>query len=317
MTAKDKLFTALLGLFGLGCLWPQISPALALAAGAVLALALGNPFGEKISKASRLLLALSVVGIGAGMDLHDVLKAGASGLGYTLAGIVFALGLGALLGRALKADRDTSLLVSVGTAICGGSAIAAIAPVIRAKPHAISVALATVFLLNGVALVVFPPVGHFFGLSQEQFGLWAALAVHDTSSVVGATLHYGQEALQTGTTVKLARALWIVPLAFFIGYAYARKGEDAGGGKVKKPWFILGFIALAALVTWFPALQGAGEIVAAVAKRLMVLTLFLIGTNLTMDALKSVGPRPLVLGVVLWLCVAGLTLWAVMVEIVR
>src|SRR5690606_35010186 len=147
----------------------------------------------------------------------------------------------------------------VGTAICGGSAIAAVAPVIRARPQAVSVALATVFLLNGIALVIFPPIGHFFSLSQEQFGLLAALAIHDTSSVVGATLHYGQEALQTGTTVKLARALWIVPLALALGHWHAKKGEGAAEGKTRKPWFILAFILLAALVTWFPALKEAGD----------------------------------------------------------
>lgn len=324
MSAKDKLFIGLLATLGLACLWPAVPPAAALAAGLLLALVLGNPYAHLTAKASRRLLAVSVVGLGAGMDLAAVARAGLAGLGYTFAGIAGALLLGIFLGKVLKAERDTSLLVSAGTAICGGSAIAAIAPVIRAEPPAVAVALGTVFILNAVALVIFPPLGHHFGLSEHQFGLWAALAIHDTSSVVGATMQYGAEALQTGTTVKLARALWIVPLALLFGYIETKKGAVAPEAKAAKknektakPWFILGFLLMAALFTYIPALAPAGETVAAVARRLLVLTLFLIGANLTLPALRAAGLRPLVQGVILWLVVSAAALGAVMAGVIR
>jgi uncharacterized integral membrane protein (TIGR00698 family) len=224
--------------------------------------------------------------------------------------------VGLLLGRFLKVDRDAGLLISVGTAICGGSAIAAAAPVLRARPHQVSVALATVFLLNGVALVLFPPIGHLAGLGQNAFGLWAALAIHDTSSVVGAGLAYGPRALAVATTVKLARALWIVPMTLALGYMVARRqkqtGEAAGeSGPVKKPWFIGGFLLMAALVTWVPGLQRPGHFVALGAHHVLVLTLFLIGAGLSREALRTVGFRPFIQGLALWLIVASLGLGAV------
>ena len=213
-------------------------------------------------------------------------------------------------------DREAGLLIAIGTAICGGSAIAAAAPVLRARPHQVSVALATVFLLNAAALVLFPPIGHWAGLGQGAFGLWAALAIHDTSSVVGAGMAYGPKALAVATTVKLARALWIVPLTLGLGWLVALRRRQAdpeagAGAPVKKPWFIGGFLAMAAVVTWIPALHGAGHLVAAAAHRLLVLALFLIGAGLSRQALRDVGARPFVQGLLLWLTVASLGLAAV------
>jgi uncharacterized integral membrane protein (TIGR00698 family) len=208
----------------------------------------------------------------------------------------------------------------VGTAICGGSAIAAVAPVIRAKDEEVSMALATVFLLNATALVIFPLIGHALHLGERPFGLWAALAIHDTSSVVGAASGYGPEALLVATTTKLARALWIVPVAFGIGLLYARfhvfDGE-AGHAKAKRPWFILGFLAMAALVTFVPALKPAGAWVNAAAKRTLVLTLFLLGCGLSREALKRVGPRPFLQGLLLWICVGAGSLGAIRLGWIR
>jgi uncharacterized integral membrane protein (TIGR00698 family) len=255
------------------------------------------------------------------MNLGTVARVGLHGLGYTAISLTFVMAAGMLLGRFLKVDRDAGLLISIGTAICGGSAIAAAAPVLRARPHQVSVALATVFLLNGVALVLFPPIGHLAGLSQNAFGLWAALAIHDTSSVVGAGLAYGPRALAVATTVKLARALWIVPMTLGLGYWVAQRQKQAGAdgsgmaaeeaGPVKQPWFIGGFLLVAALVTWVPGLRQAGHFVAMGAHHVLVLTLFLIGAGLSREALRTVGFRPFIQGLVLWLIVASLGLGAV------
>ncbi len=308
----------LLPLLALASLWPSVPSWAALLVGILLALALGNPYAARTKALTPRLLSLSVVGLGAGMDLVKVAKAGLAGFAYTAAGLALALALGWALGRALKVARDTSVLLSVGTAICGGSAIAAVAPVIRAKDEEVSMALATVFLLNATALVIFPMVGHGLHLAERPFGLWAALAIHDTSSVVGAASGYGAEALLVATTTKLARALWIVPVAFGIGLAYARLGAfdgeavDAHGrAKAKRPWFILGFLAMAALVTFVPALRPAGDWVNSAAKRSLVLTLFLLGCGLSREALKRVGPRPFVQGLLLWICVGAGSLGAI------
>jgi uncharacterized integral membrane protein (TIGR00698 family) len=296
-------------------LTPYVSSGVALLGGVIFAVLLGNPYAEQTRKYTHNLLSLSVIGLGAGMNLIVVGQVGLAGIGYTVIGIASALILGTILGKFLKIQPETSLLISAGTAICGGSAIAAISPVIRAKPQEVSISLGTVFILNAVALFVFPWVGHHFNLSETQFGLWAALAIHDTSSVVGASMQYGAHALQVGTTVKLARALWIVPVSFGIGILWARKNKaaDAGAaGKAKKPWFILGFLIMAALVTWIPALQEPGHVVEGIAKRLLVLTLFFIGSNLTKETLKSVGIKPFVQGLILWIVIASSTLGAIL-----
>jgi uncharacterized integral membrane protein (TIGR00698 family) len=306
--------TTLLILGGALALAPFTPAAAALVGGTLLALTLGNPWQTTTRAWTQRLLPLAVVGLGADMNLRAVAKAGLHGLGYTAISLALVLALGWWLARWLKVERDAGLLISVGTAICGGSAIAAVAPVLRARDHEISVALATVFLLNAVALVLFPPIGHAAGLGQEAFGLWSALAIHDTSSVVGAGLAYGPRALEVATTVKLARALWIVPLTLGIGWHVARRGEAAAAADappIKKPWFIAGFLAMAALVTFVPALHAPGHLIAVAARRLLVLTLFLIGAGLSREALRSVGLRPFLQGLLLWLIVGSLGLGVV------
>lgn len=306
-------------LLGMLCLFPFVTAAMALVAGMVAALLLGNPYHDQTSAATRKLLAWCVIGLGAGMDLVDVAHAGVRGIGYTAVSIVLVLIAGVVIGRQFKSERETSFLITVGTAICGGSAIAAIAPVINARSAAISVSMGVVFALNAAALLIFPAIGHMAGLSQEAFGLWSALAIHDTSSVVGAGMHYGQQALEVGTTVKLARALWIVPLVIAVSFYVQRTAPLADGQaqpKRRYPWFILGFLAVAAVVTWVPALADVGQVVARVARQGLVLCLFLIGANLTRETLRMVGLRPLMQGVALWVLAAGLSLVAIKTGII-
>lgn len=290
---------------------PVVPAPLALGAGVAFGLLFGNPWADASKQWSTRLLQLSVVGLGAAMNLGQVAAAGARGFAGTLVGITAALAVSHALGRLLRTEPTTGVLVGVGTAICGGSAIAAVAPVVRARPEQTSVALAVVFVLNAVALLLFPRLGHALDLSQEQFGVWAALAIHDTSSVVGAGLEYGPRALELATTVKLARALWIVPLALVAARLWAPK-DGAASAKPKKPWFILGFVLAAALVTFVPPLQAPGALVAVAARRLLVLTLFLIGAGLTRKALAQVGGRALLHGVLLWVLVAAGSLAAVL-----
>jgi uncharacterized integral membrane protein (TIGR00698 family) len=277
------------------------SAATALICGIAIAFLFGNPFKQLTQTYTPTILACSVAGLGAGLNLITIYQAGLQGLGLTALTISSTLLLGFFIGWLFKSDRDTTFLISVGTAICGGSAIAAVAPVLRARPQAISVAISTVFLLNALALLVFPVIGHFFGLSQHQFGLWSALAIHDTSSVVGAGLQYGTEALQTGVTVKLARTLWIIPLTIGFGLYFRHPGQ---GHVLRLPWFIAGFAVMAALVTWVPALHDAGHLIGQVAQRGLVLALFLIGLNLSPESLKNVGARPFLQGLLLWLIVS-------------
>lgn len=311
---KETLSKYLLPLFGALCLFPIIDPALALVMGIAFTLLIGNVYKTHTEKLSRVLLIWGVIGLGANMNLLEVLQAGASGFVYTAISIILVMGLGLLLARTLKVSRQNGLLITVGTAICGGSAIAAIAPVIHARSSSIAISLAVVFIMNAVALIALPYIGHALEMSQHSFGLWAALAIHDTSSVVGAGLKFGEEALQTGTSVKLARALWIVPMVLAVQALYVHDDLPEGEPKPKRkyPWFILGFLALAALVTFFPVLSEAGEWVAYAARRDLVLTLFLIGANIHADVLKSVGFRPFVFGVLLWLLVAIISLAAIL-----
>lgn len=299
---RRGLFLAL----GLAALTPWVPAAAALVAGLIFALTLGNPFPEASKRWQPRLLQGSVVGLGAAMNLGVVARVGLSGLGQTFLTLSLTLATALLLAKLLRTEPTTSLLVGVGTAICGGSAIAAVAPAIGAKSHQASVALAVVFLLNAAALVIFPAVGHLVALTPAQFGLWSALAIHDTSSVVGAALQFGGEALAVGTTVKLARALWILPLTLVLARLWPHEG--AGGGAAKRPYFILGFLAVAALVTWVPALATPGAWVAAAARRLLVATLFLVGAGVSREALRQVGVRPLVLGGLLWALVLSATL---------
>jgi uncharacterized integral membrane protein (TIGR00698 family) len=275
-----------------------VSPPVALVGGILYGFSFIHPFHLEARQLSKFLLQASVVGLGFGMDLRQVLHVGRSGFLYTAGSISFAMALGWGLGKILAVKQRASFLITVGTAICGGSAIAAIAPIISADEEEIAVSLGTVFLLNSVALLAFPAIGMAVHLSQIQFGLWAALAIHDTSSVVGATAKFGAVALTVGTTVKLARALWIVPLS--VGTAIARKSK----ARIHWPWFIL-FFCLAAVAntyvarfhTIYPSLQHLGVIG-------LTVTLFLIGTGLSKKTVQDVGLRPLVQGIVLWIIVA-------------
>ena len=295
-------------------LCPFVSSAIALMTGIAIALLFGNFYLDRTRKLAPKLMSNAIIGLGAGMNLAVVGKVGIQGIGYTIAGISATMLLGTMLGKMFRTERDTSTLLTVGTAICGGSAIAAVASTIRAKSHEISVALGVVFFLNALALFIFPTIGHYFNLTETQFGLWSALAIHDTSSVVGSSMQFGPHALEVGTTVKLARALWIVPLTLGISFMYARNGHEklSPKEKPKRPWFILGFLLTAALVTYIPLLQPTGHVVELVAKRVMVLTLFFIGTNLTKATVQSVGIKPFLQGISLWFLVATGTLGAIL-----
>jgi uncharacterized integral membrane protein (TIGR00698 family) len=288
-----------------------LSPPIALTAGILFGLSFKHPFISESRGIARTLLQCSVVALGFGMNLDEVLKAGRSGFIYTALGISFALLAGLALGKLLEVRGNSSFLITAGTAICGGSAIAAIGPVLEANEEEMAVSLGTVFILNSVALLIFPPIGTALQLSQSQFGLWAALAIHDTSSVVGAATKYGPEAVVIGTTVKLARALWIVPLALATAAVRRRRAEKSStggdsGARVQFPWFILFFVLAALANTYLPALPSATKTFFTLGKLGLTATLFLIGSGISQSTLKEVGWRPLLLGVLLWLGV-GLT----------
>src|SRR5271154_2857243 len=272
-----------------------VSPPVALALGLVFGLTLPHPYGGEAKKFSRFLLPASVVGLGFGMNLHQVLQAGRSGFVYTMLGISFALLAGMGLGALLGVRRVPAFLISTGTAICGGSAIAAVGPITHASDEEMAISLGTIFVLNSVALLTFPFLGAAFHLTQTQFGLWAALAIHDTSSVVGAAAKYGAVALAVGTTVKLARALWIVPVALATAVV---KGAKA---KIQWPWFIAFFCLAAVCNTYLPAGAHAYGLLTKLAKIGLTVTLYLIGSGISIATLKEVGHRPLLQGVTLWL----------------
>ena len=289
------------------CLFPFITAPIALALGLVFALTLGNPFPKFNSKATGYLLRISVIGLGFGIQANQALEAGSKGFLFTIVSILGTIILGYLVGKWAKIDSKTSHLISCGTAICGGSAIAAVAPVIKASQHQISVALGTVFILNAVALFVFPVIGNYLHLTQQQFGLWAAIAIHDTSSVVGAAGKYGAEALQIATTVKLARALWIIPVVFFSAFVFKNKES-----KIAIPYFILLFFVAMLLNSYVPAIAPLSAVINAMAKRGVVVVLFLIGSGLSKEALQSVGVKPFFQGVFLWLVIASASLFTIM-----
>ncbi len=280
---------------------------LALGSGIAIALASGQRPPTRVKRLTTLALQLGIVALGAGMNLAVVWSVGTSGAAITALTLSLALAAAIVLGRVLRVPGATPLLVGVGTAICGGSAIAAAASVVEPDEHELSVSLAVVFVLNAVALVLFPAIGHALGLSQPVFGRWAALGIHDTSSVVGAGMAYGTQALQIATTTKLARALWIVPIT--IALALARGSGSSPGGLwarlrgVRWPYFIAAFIAVAAAFTWIPALGPAAHATVLVGQRTLVLALFLIGLSLSRAALAKIGARPLLLGIALWILV--------------
>lgn len=275
-----------------------LSPPVALAAGLVYGFSFIHPYHLDAKRLSKLLLQVSVVGLGFGMDLNQVLHAGRSGFVYTAISITFAMLLGWGLGKVLAVKQRISFLISAGTAICGGSAIAAVAPISGASEEEIAVSLGTVFVLNSVALLAFPAIGSMLHLTQTQFGLWSALAIHDTSSVVGAAAKYGAIALAVGTTVKLARALWIVPMS--VGTAMVRKSK----ARIQLPWFILFFCLAAVANTYLPVFQPAYPTLKHLGIIGLTVTLFLIGTGLSKQTLREVGVRPLLQGVLLWIVVA-------------
>jgi uncharacterized integral membrane protein (TIGR00698 family) len=290
----------------IACLTPWVSPPMALVLGLIIAFFVGHPFLHLNHKATHILLQLSVVGLGFGMNAGSALKAGREGILFTIASITGTLLFGLLLGRLLRIDKKTSSLIACGTAICGGSAIAAISPVIKAEEKQISVALGTVFLLNSIALFLFPAIGHFLHLTQTQFGLWAAIAIHDTSSVVGAAGKYGPRALEVATTVKLARALWIIPVAM-LAALFFRTGKQ----KIKIPWFIGAFV-LAMLINTYLPLPVVSHVLTQASKIGLTLTLFLIGSGLSGQVLRNTGVRPLLQGILLWVAISTFALWAVM-----
>ncbi len=293
------------------CLSPYGSAPVALALGLALALTLGNPFPQLTGKRATYLLQASVVMLGFGMNLEAVYNAGKSGIAFIVAVISSALVLGFLFGRFLKLPKRITTLVSTGTAICGGSAIAAVGPAIKAESDEMSVSLGTIFVLNAVALFTFPLIGHSLGMSQNQFGMWAAIAIQDTSSVVGASSAYGPEALAVAATVKLARALWIAPIALALAFIFREKDAKA---KIVIPWFIFLFVLAAAIRTFSPAFifPSMFEGLVNLAKAGFTVTLFLIGLSLSREMLKKVGVRPFLLGAMLWVVIASATLFAVL-----
>ncbi|MGO3644452.1 MAG: YeiH family protein [Pseudoalteromonas sp.] len=295
---KKPLF---IGLFLL-CALPIVGSGTALIVGALFALTIGNPFTELSQKASKWMLKLAVVGLGFSVDFNQVIEVGRSSLVLTIVSITAIIGLGEILTQVFKLNRNTGVLISFGTAICGGSAIAAMAPVIKAKDHEVAVALGIVFLLNGVGLLLFPSIGHYLELSQEQFGMWAALAIHDTSSVVGASATYGAAALSIATTVKLTRAMWIIPYTPLAGMFW-RSDE-----KASIPLFIVGFLAAALINTYLPDYHVVWGVFNVLAKELLVMTLFLIGSGLSLHVLKNAGIKPFIMAILLWIVVSSVIL---------
>lgn len=286
------------------CFFPVVSPPIALFLGIIFVNIFGQVFNA--DKIIKIVLQVSIVGLGFGINLKQALQAGSEGFLFTVFSITLIVVLGIVLGYIFRIDKIITQLISFGTAICGGSAIAAIAPILKADGKQTSVSLGIIFLLNALALFIFPEIGQYFHLSQNQFGIWSAIAIHDTSSVVGAASKYGHEALQTATTVKLARALWIIPISFVLSFL------NKSGGKVKIPYFI-GFFVLAILVnSYFPAIKEVTDYVVDFSKSSLKVALFLIGTGLSFQNLKNIGIKPLLLGIILWVVISVISLFAVL-----
>ena len=286
------------------CFFPIVSPPIALFLGIIFVNIFGQVFNA--DKIIKIVLQVSIVGLGFGINLKQALQAGSEGFLFTVFSITLIVVLGIVLGYIFRIDKIITQLISFGTAICGGSAIAAIAPILKADGKQTSVSLGIIFLLNALALFIFPEIGQYFHLSQNQFGIWSAIAIHDTSSVVGAASKYGHEALQTATTVKLARALWIIPISFMLSFL------NKSGGKVKIPYFI-GFFILAILVnSYFPVIKEVTDYVVDFSKSSLKVALFLIGTGLSFQNLKNIGIKPLLLGIILWVVISVISLFAVL-----
>lgn len=291
-----------------------VSPAVALFAGIVLALFVGNPYGALSKKVSKYLLQTAVVGLGFGMNLHESLAAGKDGIIFTIVSVTGVMVIGYSIGRMMGILPKLSYLISAGTAICGGSAIAAVSPVVKADDNETSISLAVIFTLNAIALFIFPPIGEMLGLTQNQFGLWAAIAIHDTSSVVGAASIYGEEALKVATTVKLTRALWIIPLSIVSIFIFARQNRNQEGEKTKIniPWFIFLFILAMVISTYISLPEGLLEVIKVASHKALSVTLFLIGCGLSVASIKKVGFKPVLLGVILWIIISVVTLFVVL-----
>ena len=286
---------------GMSAFSSWVTPPLALFLGLAFALLCGQAYPKFNKKVSKKLLQYSVVGLGFGMNLQASLASGKEGMLFTIVSVVGTMLIGTFIGwKILKVNRDTSYLISAGTAICGGSAIAAVGPVIKAKDSDMSVALATIFVLNAIALFIFPVFGHWLGMTEQEFGTWAAIAIHDTSSVVGAGAAYGEEALQVATTIKLTRALWIIPLALVTSFIFKRKDR-----KISIPWFILWFIVAMLINTYaLDNVPEVGKAISGLARKGLIITMFFIGASLSTDVLKAVGIKPLVQGVLLWIVIS-------------
>jgi len=276
-----------------------VTPALALFIGLIFAMLFPMPFPKFNKKGSKYLLQASVVGLGFGMNVTTALKSGAEGMMFTVVSVVGVMTFGVLLGYWMHLNRKTSYLISSGTAICGGSAIAAVGPVLKADDHEMAVSLGVIFILNAIALFIFPPIGHYFDLSQAQFGTWAAIAIHDTSSVVGAGDAYGREACEIATLIKCTRALWIIPLAFVTMFIF----RDKKGSKVTIPWFIFLFVLAMVVNTYCGISQALSDAIVYISKKALVVTLFFIGAGLSIGMVKKVGVKPLLLAIFLWLII--------------
>ena len=296
---------------------PLISPPVALFTGLVFAFIFGTPMAKFNKVLSKYLLQASVVGLGFGMNLQKSLASGADGMLFTVVSVVGVMVIGVMLGRWMRIDSKTSYLVSSGTAICGGSAIAAVGGVMKANENEMAVSLGVIFILNAVALFIFPPMGHLFDMSQQQFGTWAAIAIHDTSSVVGAGQEYGTEACELATLIKCTRALWIIPLAFFTMW-YFRKSIKGGEGKAKVsiPWFILLFVLAMVINTYSPeSFRPVYTSLADIAKKALVVVLYAIGAGLSLKVVKTVGVKPLVQAILLWIVIGASSLVVVLYTI--
>ena len=279
-----------------------VTPPVALFLGLVYTLTCGQAYPTFNKNVSKKLLQYSVVGLGFGMNLHASLASGKEGMLFTIISVFGTLLIGMLIGcKLMKINRNTAYLISSGTAICGGSAIAAVGPIIQAKDTDMTMALATIFILNAIALFLFPTMGHWLGMTQQEFGMWAAISIHDTSSVVGAAAAYGEEALQVATTIKLTRALWIIPLALLTTVIFRSEGK-----KISIPWFIFFFIGAMLINTYlFTDIPQIGQLIYGIARKGLIITMFFIGASLSIDTIKSVGIRPLLLGILLWLVISA------------
>ena len=285
-----------------------ITPALALFAGLVFALIFPMPFPKFNKKGSKYLLQASVVGLGFGMNVVTALKSGSEGMMFTIVSVIGVMAFGILIGIWMHLNRKTAYLISSGTAICGGSAIAAVGPVLKADDHEMAVSLGVIFILNAIALFIFPPIGHYFGMTQAQFGTWAAIAIHDTSSVVGAGDAYGAEACQIATLIKCTRALWIIPLAFATMFIF----RDKKGSKVSITWFIFLFVAAMVVNTYCGIPSAVSDTIVYISKKALVVTLFFIGAGLSVGMVKKVGIRPLLLAILLWIIIGVSSFMVVM-----